>query len=77
MVANVDCASSSCCLALAALHVYAIKATFPPRKSPAVHVCFQVTAPREGDELPPLPEPEGSLLKNHLKQVTLPRCRVQ
>ena len=29
----------------------------------------QVAQPRDGDELPPLPEPEGAILKNHLKQV--------
>lgn len=29
----------------------------------------KITAPSTNDHLPPLPEPEGSILKNHLKQV--------
>ncbi|XP_046395565.1 MAP kinase-activating death domain protein isoform X5 [Ischnura elegans] len=28
----------------------------------------KITMPSNGDELPPLPEPEGTILKNHLKQ---------
>ena len=33
-------------------------------------ICFQqITEPTNAEELPPLPEPEGTVLKNHLKQV--------
>ena len=28
-----------------------------------------ITPPTRGDDIPPLPEPEGSQLRNHLKQV--------
>ena len=31
--------------------------------------CLQITVPSHADEVPELPEPEGSVLKNHLKQV--------
>ena len=30
----------------------------------------KITAPPIRDEIPPLPEPECTILKNHLKQVT-------
>jgi len=36
----------------------------------------KITAPSalSEDSLPPLPEPEGTILKNHLKQVTRYQC---
>ena len=32
---------------------------------------LQITVPSDTDEVPELPEPEGSILKNHLKQVCI------
>jgi len=38
----------------------------------------KITAPSTlcEDSLPPLPEPEGTILKNHLKQVICPEYRL-
>lgn len=38
----------------------------------------KLTPPTGGyDEIPPLPEPEGTVLKNHLKQVSIPNiCHI-